>query len=280
MAVLSKCLVVAFAALSVARPLAKRENVMVTETAYTTVDVPVTLWVNEQGQPISTQAQAGVFAEASPSSVVQSASPVAQVVPTTTPVANAVPLSPSPIQAYTPPASVQTYAAAPAPTTPAAVTTSAPVAAAPYTPPVAASSTPAAQAQPSSPAKANPGKSGQSGAVTGSSTASCDGEGAACSGDITHWDGGLGACGWNVNTKSDFQIALPHGFMGTQSNGNPYCGKSLTIMNPTTGQTAQATVGDKCMGCDGRSIDLTDALFDAVGGNCDGRCSGFTWWFN
>jgi gentisate 1,2-dioxygenase len=76
------------------------------------------------------------------------------------------------------------------------------------------------------------------------------------------------------------QIALPYEFMGTQSNGNPYCGKALTIKNPTTGQTISATVGDKCMGCTGRSIDLTEALFNAIGGGCDGRCSGFEWWFN
>merc|ERR1712130_670655 len=89
-------------------------------------------------------------------------------------------------------------------------------------------------------------------------------------GDITHWDGGLGACGWNVDTNADMQIAMPVGMMGSQSNGNPFCGKSLTIKNPSTGVTAQATVGDKCMGCTGGSIDLTNVLFAAVGGGCDG----------
>jgi gentisate 1,2-dioxygenase len=76
------------------------------------------------------------------------------------------------------------------------------------------------------------------------------------------------------------QIALPFEFMGTQSNGNPYCGKSLTLLNPTTGQTVQATVGDKCMGCTGRSIDCTDALFSAIVPGGDGRVSGIEWWFN
>lgn len=75
----------------------------------------------------------------------------------------------------------------------------------------------------------------------------CSGSGDACQGDVTHWDGGLGACGWNVNTDSDLQIALPFEFMGSLSNGNPYCGRSVTLYNPSTGNTVSASVGDKCM---------------------------------
>lgn len=75
------------------------------------------------------------------------------------------------------------------------------------------------------------------------------------------------------------QIALPHGMMGTQSNGNPFCGRSLSII-AADGSTVQATVGDKCMGCEGDSIDLTDALFKAVRPNGDGRVSGVKWYFN
>jgi hypothetical protein len=91
---------------------------------------------------------------------------------------------------------------------------------------------------------------------------------------------GLGACGWNVNSGSDMQIALPYAFMGTQSNGNPYCGRSVTLYNPTTGTTVQATVGDKCMGCVDRAIDCTDALFNAIAPGGDGRVSGIQWWLN
>jgi len=115
---------------------------------------------------------------------------------------------------------------------------------------------------------------------SGTSSGACEGQGSGCTGDVTQWDGGLGACGWTVDSGSEFQIALPHGLMGTQSNGNPYCGRSLIIKNPTTGATISATVGDKCMGCDGYNIDLTNALFDAVAPGCDGRCSGFEWWFD
>ena len=77
-------------------------------------------------------------------------------------------------------------------------------------------------------------------------------------------------------------IALPYEFMGTASNSNPYCGKTLTIYNPATGASVQATVMDKCMGCTGRSIDLTETLFgDLTGGDTGlGRVSGVDWWFN
>lgn len=191
MAFLSKIVVAvtAFAALTAARPLAIRDvTSVVTETDYTTVDVPVTLWVDENGKPLSTVAQGGNFA---------------------------------------------------------------------------ASATPAAEQS----------------KVEIRQSSVCT-SGAPCSGDITHWDGGLGACGWNVDSNSDMQIAMPVGMMGSLSNSNPYCGMSVTVKNPSTGTTVQATVGDKCMGCTGESIDLTNALFNAVGNGCDGRCSGFEWWFN
>jgi hypothetical protein len=117
--------------------------------------------------------------------------------------------------------------------------------------------------------------------TAGSTTGTCEGSGAPCVGDVTHWDGGLGACGWNVDTSSQMAIALPYGFMGTQSNGNPYCGRSVTLVNPASGTTVQATVGDKCMGCEGRAIDCTDALFNAItDGKGDGRLSGIQWYFS
>jgi len=75
-------------------------------------------------------------------------------------------------------------------------------------------------------------------------------------------------------------IALPWEFMGDLSNTNPYCGKTLTILNPDTSATVQAYVADKCMGCIGRSIDLTDILFDTIAPSCNGRCPGFEWWFD
>jgi len=275
MAFLSKIVVAAtaFAALTAARPLAIRDvTSVVTETAYTTVDVPVTLWVDEDGKPLSTVAQGGNFAAsatpaAEQSKVEISASPSTpqsvSVVPTTTP---SPPAQVVPTTTSAP--SVQTHAQAQAPAyTAPAMSSPEPVVTSPIaSSPSASSPTTTAVAAPT-----NSASSGQSSVCT---------SGAPCSGDITHWDGGLGACGWNVDSNSEMQIAMPVGMMGSLSNSNPYCGMSVTVKNPSTGTTVQATVGDKCMGCTGESIDLTNALFNAVGNGCDGRCSGFEWWFN
>jgi hypothetical protein len=73
-------------------------------------------------------------------------------------------------------------------------------------------------------------------------------------------------------------IALPHDLMGTQSNGNPYCGKTVTIQKGSA--KVIATVVDKCMGCTGMSIDLSNKAFSGLGIAYDtGRTQG-TWWFN
>jgi hypothetical protein len=66
-------------------------------------------------------------------------------------------------------------------------------------------------------------------------------------GEITFYDGGLGACGTVVDTYAEDAIALPVGFMGSLSNSNPLCGRTVTIKYK--GVTSTATVKDKCMGC-------------------------------
>lgn len=277
MAFLTKIVVAAtaFAALTAARPLAIRDvTSVVTETDYTTVNVPVTLWVDEGGKPLSTVADGGVLAASATPAVEQSkveisASPSTphsvSVVPTTTPapLAQVVPTTTSAPQLQ---AQAQAY------TTPAAVSSPEPVASSPsaITSSSSSVSSPAATTTASA-AQTNTASSGQASVCT---------PGAPCSGDITHWEGGLGACGWDVDSDNSMQIAMPVGMMGSLSNSNPYCGMSVTVKNPTTGTEVVAKVGDKCMGCTGGSIDLTNALFAAVGNNCDGRCSGFEWWFN
>lgn len=115
-----------------------------------------------------------------------------------------------------------------------------------------------------------------------STTGTCSDNDNRCVGDITYYGGGLGACGWNVDTNTQNEIALPYDFMGTQSNGNPYCGQGVTVYNPATGNTALAIVGDKCMSCIDRSIDLTQQLFGQLtNGNFDaGVEDNVQWWFN
>ncbi|PBP16202.1 riboflavin aldehyde-forming enzyme [Diplocarpon rosae] len=83
-----------------------------------------------------------------------------------------------------------------------------------------------------------------------------------CEGDITYYEAGLGACGTTNDGSVEKVVALPHGMMGTQSNGNPYCGMTVTIMLGS--KTTQATVVDKCMGCKGNSIDLSNAAFGVL----------------
>ncbi|KAF8864986.1 hypothetical protein BDZ45DRAFT_581164, partial [Acephala macrosclerotiorum] len=96
-------------------------------------------------------------------------------------------------------------------------------------------------------------------------------------GDITYYTAGLGACGTTNDGDTEKVVALPYGLMGTQSNGNPYCGKTITISYQ--GKTTTATVVDKCMGCLGDSIDLSNAAFLELAELAVGRASA-QWWFN
>ena len=104
---------------------------------------------------------------------------------------------------------------------------------------------------------------------------------APCVGAITWYGGGLGACGLDVDTSTDYALALPVGMMGDLSNTNPLCGLSVTVMNPVTGTKVSGVVRDKCMGCQGQDLDLTNVFFNSVtDGQGDGRVSGMQWWFN
>jgi hypothetical protein len=74
-------------------------------------------------------------------------------------------------------------------------------------------------------------------------------------------------------------VALPHVLMGSESNSNPYCGKTITITCIATRKTTIATVVDKCMGCDDFSIDLSNAAFLNLEDLAIGRTKA-TWYFN
>lgn len=66
--------------------------------------------------------------------------------------------------------------------------------------------------------------------------------------------------------------------MGAQSNGNPFCGKTVTITKG--GKSVTAIVVDKCMGCKDFSIDLSNKAFKELGIDYDvGRTQG-SWYFN
>lgn len=112
------------------------------------------------------------------------------------------------------------------------------------------------------------------GAVTSGCTASSP-----CTGDMTYYTAGMGACGTVNDGNVERVVALPHGLMGTQSNGNPYCGQTITIRCAATGKHTTATVVDKCMGCVGDSIDLSNAAFLELDSLGVGRTTA-DWWFN
>lgn len=105
------------------------------------------------------------------------------------------------------------------------------------------------------------------------------GSGEEYSGDITHYDVGLGSCG-QTHSDSEAVVAIPEGMMNNPANPNlnPLCGQTITISYG--GQEHTAEIVDTCGGCYETSIDLSPTLFKAVAPNGDGRVSDVKWWFN
>src|SRR2546421_2010150 len=263
MAFFSKYLIasIVLSAIALAAPLVQRDVVtdIVTETVWTTLDVTTTIY--NDAMPATTAPAVTTSPAVQMTTVETSTSTPTTLVPMTTPAA--------PVSSSTPGAEFFS------------TSTTAPVANAAG----AGAATPTAVARgtstwtSSSAPVASPAIIAQS--ISASTSGTCEGENNACIGDVTHWDGGLGACGNNVDTNNELAVALPYAFMGTASNNNPYCGRSITLYNPTSGTTVQATVREKCMGCVGRAIDCTDILFNQITDNLgDGRMSGIEWWLN
>ncbi|EZF28497.1 hypothetical protein H109_03413 [Trichophyton interdigitale MR816] len=170
-----------------------------------------------------------------------------------------------------PPPPTSTSAPAPAPTT---STTPPPPPPATTTPPPATTTPPPPPPPPATkpPVVSIPPIGGGDGTYSGPCAA-----GSPCTGEITFYDGGLGACGTNIDTNGEDAIALPIDLMGPLSNTNPYCGKQVQISYK--GKTATATVKDKCAGCTGNNIDMTRFLFYKFGVEAEGRIHGVEWHF-
>lgn len=250
------------------------EMEVVTVTEY--IDDTTTTWITPEAQATVTTS-------------------LAQAVPTTTDVpgqffegaSSSSPSEPSP------PAVPDTPTVAPVvvPTTSAYVP--------PHPPPPAptpATTAPAPVAEPSvaSVAAAAPA------AVQSSSDASSPSGADVKTGDLTYYTVGMGACGEDDSGKDNTEniVALSHLLMGTQSNGNPMCGKTITIS--AGGKTVQATVKDKCMGCDTDNIDgkpsrsqdlyrrqrpltliaVSTVAFVSLMGSTDVGRGKVDWWFN
>ncbi|CAL3967262.1 unnamed protein product [Diplocarpon coronariae] len=203
-------------------------------------------------------------------------------VPNPTPVAPTTPPAP---EYHASPAPAPAPAPAPEPSPSPAYVAPAPAAPPVYSPPVydAPAVDPPAPVYsapapaPETPAPAAPAPVPTYAATPSESTGGACSSGSPCEGDITYYEAGLGACGTTNDGSTEKVIALPHGMMGTQSNGNPYCGMTVTIKLGS--KTVQATVVDKCMGCTGNSIDLSNAAFEELADFAVGRTQA-TWWFN
>ncbi|KAJ4307366.1 hypothetical protein N0V84_012786, partial [Fusarium piperis] len=114
----------------------------------------------------------------------------------------------------------------------------------------------------------------------GSSGGSSDGSSAAKSGEFTYYDIGMGACGEDDSGKDESEniVALSHLLMGPVSNGNPMCGKTITIK--ANGKTTTAVVKDKCMGCSINDIDVSKKCFKEISGDLEAGRIEVEWWFN
>ncbi|GAD99797.1 allergen Asp F7 [Paecilomyces variotii No. 5] len=254
MAPISKSVALAgalFSVLSTAVPMNKRAVVWetVTDVVWTTVDTTVTITPGQTSFSIPTPSGAGHFVELTAASEASS-----------TPVASSSSPAAAPVQTV---AAVQapqqeSSSAAPAPTASSIVT--------PAPQPTAASASSSAPAPSSS---ASSGSSGYSGQCSESSP---------CSGDGTYYDTATSmtnpsSCGTANDGLTENVLALPVGMMSEK-----YCGKTVTVNY--NGKTAQGTVVDKCMGCEGDSIDLSRHFFGALADLSEGRLSDVKWYIN
>ncbi len=100
-------------------------------------------------------------------------------------------------------------------------------------------------------------------------------------GDITHYSTGLGSCGiTNRDTDAIVALSVPMMNNGANPNTNPLCGKTISVFNPTTGTTTQATVVDTCQACAYADVDMSPTLFTTVAPTGNGRVQGIEWGFN
>ncbi|KAI9877870.1 MAG: hypothetical protein M1830_002611 [Pleopsidium flavum] len=265
--------ILALATLTAAVPFAKRDVVYqtITQQVIQTVDVTTTIWVKAAPTSLSATTTESALNNAffdhaySPSS--SSTSAVSAGVSTTS--------SPAPAD------SASSSSPSPSSSSSSAAYVAPPVSS--YVPPPSSAPAPAAASSSSAPSYGGgSGSSSPSNQYTPSSH---------YSGDITHYDTnstiGKGSCGWDNNGASENVIAMPHGMMGPQSNGNSYCGNTVTIK--VGDKTATAKVVDKCGGCNDQAIDLSNQLFGQLTGyyhyisdpSLDpGRVHDVAWWFN
>lgn len=248
------------------------DTVWVTETVTEVVDGTTTEWFTPTPSAASpsttlatvTSSAGGQFFEGSSAALPSSAPQVVAPPPVAeTPSSPPAVVAPAPVPT-TSSSSTSVYVA-PQPTV-AAVESPAP---APVAPTVETSA-----AAPSVAAVNTPAASPNTGSTvnTNSNAASVLGSGF-LTGDLTYYAVGLGACGEDDSGKDMTEniVAMSAATMGSQSNGNPMCGKTIKIFNNANGKSSTGVIHDKCPGCVAGSIDVSQKLFEELADLADGR---------
>lgn len=239
----------------------KRELVVEIETEWVTATVIIGDGSTQTIAPTNT---GGEFFEPSSTAVPVVAPQATTLIPQVAPVPapSSSTSSPPPPAAPTP---EPTPAPAPQPTTAAAVVVP-PVQAPVVETPVVASTTTAAA----------PAQSVASSGGGGGSSGGNDGQHTKRTGEATYYDIGQGACGYDDSAENEtgFIAALSADFWnsistltnsGVNSPSNPLCDKKVKLT--ANGKTVEVTARDKCPGCKGNDIDVSQAAFIALFGS-------------
>lgn len=266
-----------FAALSSALPLQKRDNSpvvweTVTNVVWTTVDVTTTVIPGQAPTVTSLPVPAETTKAAPAPAETTSATSAPPAPPAPTSESTSSTWAPAPTsQAPQPVVSVPSVSI-PAPEPTIISTTSV----APAPEPTSSTSTSTTTSSTAAPVATTPATNTLS-TSSGSSSGPCS-AGSPCSGDGTYYDTATtmtnpSACGTANDGNTENVLALAHGIM-TDSD----CGRTITIKYG--GKTATGTIVDKCMGCEGDSIDLSRHLFSELADESAGRLYGVEWYFN
>jgi hypothetical protein len=146
--------------------------------------------------------------------------------------------------------------------------------------PTTSQQAPPQQAPPVVEQVSSPAESAPAPTTSSSAGGSSSGGSPSYSGDITYYALGMGSCGIDDSGKdhTDNIVAVSAQLMGAQSNGNPMCGKTITIK--ANGKTIEAKVHDKCPSCAMGDIDGTEKMFIDLFGSLDAGRQKIEWWFN
>ncbi|KAG8711593.1 hypothetical protein FRC09_020521 [Ceratobasidium sp. 395] len=105
-------------------------------------------------------------------------------------------------------------------------------------------------------------------------------------GQLTYYQIGLGACGWN-NRNDEWVAAISHelydnypGYSGGNPNNNPVCTTPHTADITYGGKTIRVGIVDRCEGCALWDVDLSPSAFQQFAPLATGRLYGATWHFN